>query len=307
MDYAYLTENVEDVVEEEVGEQGSSTTKAESSLTILVMQESQCRSVWAYAVEHKGSSEEWVTAQAVEDLETIGLKNDRIVMKSDQETSVVDVLREIARHRQAEFGTAIEQSAVGESNSNASVERAIQDVEGQCRTLRAALEKRIKDKIHLKSAIVPWMVRHAACLITRCRIRPNGRTSMEMMKGRQSTAGIAEFGETVMFKIPKTKINPGKFEDQWDSGLFVGFDMRSTESLIATPVGVFRVTDIRRRPLNERWSADKVAGMAGSPKQPVPGQLYRRTPAFARKLTSDNRGAEQFVAQLQPDFVPVRN
>jgi hypothetical protein len=84
------------------------------------------------------------------------------------------------------------------------------------------------------------MVRHAACLITRCRIRPNGRTSIVIMKGRQSTAGIAENGETVMFKIPKTKINPGKFEVQWDSGLFVRFDMRSTESLIATPVWVFR-------------------------------------------------------------------
>ena len=62
-----------------------------------MMQASQCRSVWAYAVEHKGSGAEWVTAQAVEDLETIGLKNDRIVLKSDQQTSVVDVLREICQ------------------------------------------------------------------------------------------------------------------------------------------------------------------------------------------------------------------
>ena len=38
MDYAYLTENAESADEAEVGEQGSSTTKAESSLTMLVMQ-----------------------------------------------------------------------------------------------------------------------------------------------------------------------------------------------------------------------------------------------------------------------------
>ena len=50
MDYAYLTEQVESGDEAEVGQQGYSTSKADSSLTMLVMQESQCRSVWAYAV-----------------------------------------------------------------------------------------------------------------------------------------------------------------------------------------------------------------------------------------------------------------
>ena len=77
------------------------------------MRKSQCKSVWEYAVEHKGSREEWVMAQAVEDLETVGLRNDRVVLKSDQETSVVSVLKEIARQREAEFGTAIEDASVG--------------------------------------------------------------------------------------------------------------------------------------------------------------------------------------------------
>ena len=307
MDYAYLTENVEAVVEDDVGESGSSVAKAESSLTILVMQESQCKSVWAYAVEHKGSREEWVTAQAVEDLETVGLRNDRVVLKSDQETSVVSVLKEIARQREAEFGTAIEEASVGESDSNASVERAIQDVEGQTRTLRAALEKRLSQRVRLGNTIVPWLVRHAACLITRCRVRPSGKTSLEMMKGRMTNSRVAEFGETVMFKIPKTKFNPGKFEDQWDSGVFVGFDMRSTESLIGTPAGVFRVTDIRRKPFHERLSASRVIEMKGNPKQPVPGQLHKRTPAFARKFGQEDKRPEEYVAQPHPEVPPMRN
>ena len=57
------------------------------------MQESQCRSVWAYAVEHKGSSEAWVVDQIAEDLETIGLRNDRVMIKSDQETSANDIAK----------------------------------------------------------------------------------------------------------------------------------------------------------------------------------------------------------------------
>ena len=67
------------------------------SSTVLVMQESECRSVWAYVVQHKGASEEWVIDQIVEDLDTIGLRNDKIVIKSDQESSAADVSRAIAR------------------------------------------------------------------------------------------------------------------------------------------------------------------------------------------------------------------
>ena len=77
----------------------------------------------------------------------------------------------------------------------------IQDVEGQIRTLRAALEKRIQERVRLAHPIVPWMVRHAAALITRCRIRPNGKTPLEMIKGHKTNARVTEFGETIFFKI----------------------------------------------------------------------------------------------------------
>ena len=97
----------------------------------------------------------------------MGLRGDRIVLKSDQETSVTALVKEIARQREAEFDTDVEESAVGESDSNATVERAIQDVEGQTRTVRAGLEKKIGRRIKLGDVIIPWMVMHAAALITR--------------------------------------------------------------------------------------------------------------------------------------------
>ena len=94
------------------------------------------------------------------------VKNERIICKSDQEPSIVDVSREIARRRAGEFGTAIDNSAVGDSDSNGAIERAIQDVESQCRTLRSALETRLQQRIRLKHPIVPWLIRHAGYLIT---------------------------------------------------------------------------------------------------------------------------------------------
>ena len=96
------------------------------SATILVMQESENRSVWAYGVQSKGASESWVIEQIIEDLDTVGLKNDTVVVISDQEPSAQEVLRAIARSRETEYGTSIEASSVGDSNSNGSIERAIQ-------------------------------------------------------------------------------------------------------------------------------------------------------------------------------------
>ena len=64
---------------------------------------------------------------------------------------------------------------------------------------------------------------------------------------------MAEFGEVVMFRIPHTKLSPGKIEEHWDEGVYLGFDMRSCESLIGTPVGVFKVKDLKRKALDSRW------------------------------------------------------
>ena len=68
MDYCFLTE---DVVAKDAEHEVS--TKSRVSMTILVMTETMCRSMWAYAVTTKGASESWVADQIVEDLETVGL------------------------------------------------------------------------------------------------------------------------------------------------------------------------------------------------------------------------------------------
>ena len=151
------------------------------------------------------------------------------------------------------------------------------------KVLRAAFEIRLNRKMKLKEMIVPWMIRHAACLITRCRIRPCGKTSYQLMKGRKSNAKLAEFGEALHFRIPKTPLMPGKFEDLWSEGIWLGFDMRTGEHMVGTSVGVFRVATVKRKPIDARWSADKVAALQGSPKQPVPNQASQRAPAYSRK------------------------
>lgn len=293
MDYCYLTE---DVVTRDDEHQTSTTARV--SMTVLVMKETLCKSIWAYAVKTKGAGEAWVADQIVEDMETIGLTQERIILKADQEASITDVQRSVVKARSG-HGTALEQSRVGDSNSNASVERSIQDLKGLVRTLRSAVEEKTGEKIHLEDPIVPWMVRHAAHLITRFRVRENGRTSYQLMKGRRSNSKLVPFGETVLFKIPKTEKKLGDFEDRWEQGTWVGFIIRSGEHLVATTTGVFKVSTVMRRIPDKRWSAELLKSIKGSPEEPVPGSASRRIIAFAKKFEDVDGEKVRFAPQQE--------
>ena len=74
--------------------------------------------------------------QNCEDLETVGLKDDRIIVKDDLEPTIINIAKQIALNRGGRFGTAMDNPRMGDSDSNGAIERAIQDVEGQSRTMR---------------------------------------------------------------------------------------------------------------------------------------------------------------------------
>ena len=140
MDYCFLQEGVTTKKTE-----AEERTTAKSSMTVMVMLETLCHSIWAYAVQAKGATEAWMAEQIVEDLETVGVANERIIMKADQEPAITEVQRSIAAAR-AGHGTAIEQSKVGDSNTNGKIERCIQDFKGLVRTMRSSLEEKIGEK-----------------------------------------------------------------------------------------------------------------------------------------------------------------
>ena len=296
MDYCFLTDD-----SGESGEGGES--RASESITCAVMHESLCDSAWAYAVKSKGSTERWLIDQVVEDLETVGLKNERLVLKSDQEPSIVDVMREVQRARESEYGTAMDNSRVGDSDSNGTIENRIGSFEGMARTLRIALEQKIGEKLPISHPVMPWLIRHAAHVITRSWIRPSGRTAYQMIKGRRSNVAMKEFGEAVFFRIPDTKDTPGKFEPRWEEGVYLGFNIRSGEDVVSTRAGVFRVSTVRRKPLNERWSKQLLDEVCGSPETPIPTGTTRKIPTFARKYSEDQGPRPQ--PEFRKQEIPV--
>ena len=77
------------------------------------------------------------------------------------------------------------------------------------------------------------------------------------MKGRRVNTRLAEFGEVVFFMLPKTRDMPGKFDNKWSEGVWLGCDVRSGEHLVGLDTGVYRVGDVRRKPKDSRWHKSK--------------------------------------------------
>lgn len=113
-----------------------------------------------------------------------------------------------------------ETSSPGESQSNAAAERSVQMLEDMARTLKLALEDRIDAKIPCNHPIMAWIPDHAAMLLTKCHVGPDGKSGYERLHGKPPRDRLAEFGEVVFYYVPK-KLR-GKMAARWRVGIFIG-------------------------------------------------------------------------------------
>ena len=117
--------------------------------------------------------------------------------------------------------------------------------------------------------MTPWMVKHAADILSRCNRGKDGRTPRERLRGRRMGPKQCGFGERVMYLVPKTK---GKYkaDSRVKEGIWLGIKEKSGESIIGTARGVVKARTIRRRPEGERWSWEELQTMKGVPWRPNP-------------------------------------
>ena len=65
------------------------------------------------------------------------------------------------------------------------MERTISKVQGQLRTMKSALESRIKGRVNSTWDIVPWIVRHAAATIRMFNVGEACETPHSRVRGRK--------------------------------------------------------------------------------------------------------------------------
>ena len=302
IDYCFFTHHGCQIASEVPEEDRRDPGKA---MTCLVMKDSIMESVFAYAVDRKGAENEiGLAKQMLDDLDSLGLNQSKLVVRSDQEPSVTAVKADLSRQRlEAGRGTAVEDTAVGDSNANGRVERAVQKVAGVTRTLKSALEAHLATVVGIDHPLAPWLVRHAAHLITRYQVRGAGKTSYRMAKGRDAIQPVAEFCEMGLFSPPKTNAmaKASKWQDRKELGIYLGSTLRSNEPIIGMHDGVFTASDIVRRPADERWSSEFAAKVRGTPREPKPQSTDHKIPSFAPWHV---KGAPAAPAPEAPEFQP---
>ena len=154
------------------------------SLPILAMIDR--RTKWHAAIMVRASGlNGYAVAAAVREIELSGYN--RMILKSDQGPDILNLLKAVKRERQESIEMQPEEAPVGEHQSNGDVERSVQSLEGQMRSMKMALESRYKMKIKEDHPIYPWLIMHAAILINVCKVNDDGRTAYEARKGKLST------------------------------------------------------------------------------------------------------------------------
>ena len=113
------------------------------SLPIVVGVDRKSKGVFAHMVPKKGHDPHAIKMVGRE-VRLAGYN--RLILKSDQEPSVLELLEAVKRERPEKLEILPEESPVGEHKSNGEVERAIQTVQGQMRTFKLAMQSRYRTK-----------------------------------------------------------------------------------------------------------------------------------------------------------------
>ena len=159
----------------------------------------------------------------------------------------MDFLRAAKRERVEDIETQPEESPVGEHQSNGDIERAVQTIEGQIRSMILALESRCKSKIRQDHPIFPWLIRHSAILINIAKVGDDGKTAYERRKGKKFLRSIPEIGECIWFLRPES-VGKDKLDTRWENGIFVGLREESGEIFVSNEQGVIKIRSYLQRP-----------------------------------------------------------
>lgn len=238
-------------------------------IPIAVMREEESKALAGHAVPGKGDVE-WVATQLVRDLRKWGVRGN-VTVKSDQEPAIISLVEGLARERarlHPEARTIIEHSPVAESASNGIAERAVQALENQIRVLKLGLEEKLKASVPVSHPVVPWIIEHAADILTKYPVSKDGKTPYERLKGKRYRGEIFEIGQVVTYRIPG-KVEGGLLRARWRRAIWLGKRFASDEHVLAQEGGdVVRARGVRPVSEEESWNKELVDKIRGRPWDP---------------------------------------
>ena len=120
--------------------------------------------------------------------------------------------------------------------------------------------------------IMAWLVEYSAVVYTLYQKGEpyDGMTAWQRLRGKEWKVSLPHFGEVIDFKR-RTKY---KLDARWETGVFLGVVLTSTEKIVGTDSGVYTVQSIHRKPVEDRWDGNLVKQIKGFPWLPNPGEYH---------------------------------
>ena len=254
VDYCFMNSKDDTVITED--------TQSKHS-PVLVVRDRWTRMVFAHVLPYKGVQKGPVGSKCLlNDLRKLGYP--KMIVRYDPEPALQAVVEAAKNGFQGQL--ILEKIPVGVFERKGEIERAVQTIEGESRTLRSALETSCGSKIGDDSVILTWLVEHAGTLhnlFHRSGEMKDGKTPYSRHRGREWRVSIPPFGETVEF------LKRGhKFESRWQQGIFLGVKDNTTEKIVGNGSGVFTVQSIRRKSGDDKYNLEILQSVTAVPWDP---------------------------------------
>ena len=192
-----------------------------------------------------------------------------ITLKSDTEPVTVTFRNRVTALCKAEVTT--EDLVKGDKESNGLIENAIMLLRRIIRTIKCHIESRTQEPFGDESLVVPWLVEHAGCILSRCQKRSRREEPFERVHGKKPTQEFVPFGEKVLARRvttePRNRMNP-----RYQYWIWLGMRNNSAECIIGNADGVFRVREIQRLEHQDRWDKEAIGSVIGVPLRMTDGR-----------------------------------
>ena len=169
----YLRSRTEEETNEDIYE--SRMDENSLGMPILISKDRTSKMISAQVMPEKGAIP-YAILKMSQDIKNLGYRE--VIINTDQEPSIKNLKEKVMNELgvESQIEAIPEESPVGESQSNGEIEAVAKIVGGQVRTMKQALEDRYNTQITAEHQSMPWLVRHAAQTINRCRILEDGRS-----------------------------------------------------------------------------------------------------------------------------------
>ncbi len=221
------------------------------------------------------------------------------ILKTDGEPAIIALQNRIQALREGR--TVPRNPPAYNPQSNGPCEKAVHDVTAHLRTLKLALESRLKVEIDDNLPIVQWLIEHAVFLLNKFGVGPDGMTPFERLTGRKWKRPVLEVGEVCLAKLAIRRDNRGarrvahhksghrmKLKSRSIDAVWVGQIARTGEHVVIKSDGnAVRCRTVRREPEEHRWSAERVLLIRATPRVPAPAS---NKPEIIEPRLADDEG-----------------